>query len=108
MLLIFSKCISNNAYFLLIVLILAGAAIGYIVTANTTMLTVNFLSKVAKTHTARIAALYNSVASASVPILAFVFGIAAKYISTAVMFIFSGAFCLIAGFIMFFMKDTKS
>ena len=108
MLLIFSKCISNNVYFLLIILVLAGTTIGYIVAANTTMLTVNFLSKVAKTHIARIAALYNSVASASIPILAFVFGIATKYISVAAMFILSGIFCIIVGFIMLIMKNTQS
>ena len=108
MLLVSAKYISAKSYFLLVILVLAGAAIGYIVAANTTMLTVNFMSKVAKTHIARIAALYNSVSSASIPALAFIFGIATKYTSTAAIFSFSAVFCLIAGLIMFFPKRQRS
>ncbi len=108
LLLVFAKYISAEAYFLLVILVLAGAAIGYIVAANTTMLTVNFMSKVAKTHIARIAALYNSVSSASIPALAFIFGIATEYTSTAAIFSFSAVFCLIAGSIMLFLKRMCS
>ena len=89
LLLILIKYILVGTYFLLTILVLAGAAIGYIVAANTTMLTVNFMCTVAKTHIARIAALYNSVSSASIPVLAFVFGIATEYTSIVAIFTLS-------------------
>lgn len=106
--LVSAKNISENMYFLLAIIAFGGAIIGYIVSANTTMLTVNFLRKVAKTHIARIAALYNSVASASIPFLAFLLGIATEYTSTYVVFIATGILCLIFGLIMMLKKDINS
>lgn len=108
LLLVFTKSISADTYFVLIIIIMSGALIGYIVAANTTMLTVNFMCKVAKTHIARIAALYNAISSASIPVLAFGFGIATGYTSTAAIFTFSSVFCLMVGLTMFLFMDTQS
>lgn len=98
-LLIISKLILINKYYLLISLGIAGAIIGYIVTANTTMLTVDFLRKVDATHISRIAALYNSLSSMVIPILALVLGITTKFTTIEIIYIISGIICLISAFI---------
>lgn len=104
-LLVFIKCLTVDKCFLFVALFLVGCIIGYIVSANTTMLTVDFMRKVAKTHIARIAALYNSMASASIPVLAFILGIATEFILVAEIFMFSSIFCLVTGCVMFLKKD---
>ncbi len=98
--LIFIKSIILNKTFMQIAIVLLGGMVGYIVTANTTMLTVDFMRKVAKTHIARIAALYNSIASSSIPIMAFLVGIIGEFTSLPVLFVGFGFTCMIIGVLM--------
>ena len=88
-----------------ITVVLLGGMVGYIVTANTTILTVDFMRKVAKTHIARIAALYNSVASSSIPIMAFLIGIIGEFTSISALFLAFSFICIIIG--MFMMVTGK-
>lgn len=102
---IFIKWINFDKFFMQITVVLLGGMVGYIVTANTTMLTVDFMRKVAKTHIARIAALYNSVASSSIPIMAFLIGIIGEFTSISALFLAFSFICIIIG--MFMMVTGK-
>ena len=108
LLLIVIKNISFNDYLLVFMIALGGLGIGYIVSANMTMLTVNFMRTVAKTHIARIAALYNSVASISIPVFAFILGMVTEYVSVATVFVISGIFCIATSVILhLFIRNMK-
>lgn len=97
---IFIKTINIDQFIMQVAIVLLGGMVGYIVTANTTMLTVDFMRKVAKTHIARIAALYNAIASSSIPVMAFLIGIVGEFASVPVLFIAFSFFCIIIGLFM--------
>ena len=97
---IFIKTINYDKSFMQITFVLLGGLVGYIVTANTTMLTVDFMRKVAKTHIARIAALYNSIATSSIPIMAFFIGIIGEVASIPTLFIAFSFICICIGMFM--------